>query len=307
MKSLGVLTLACLLLTVTAEAQTDADKALVASLAPEKLRRPDLPNRPDIPWYVYKRADLDGSGRQDYIIGAYMNGFQTIVRVIRPDAQKDPVVDETSDRLFLGDHVRIRLEDLDGDGKPEIIVSNGVRGGDATAWLFGWRDRHLVILGPTRTTGQGRYWVAWSQLENVEIGVDSNGKPELVSYKRGEAAHPILAPDTNGIYQPTAATVCFARHHLEQGEGYKHFSAEFTVSPQSRLTISVVNGERDGRHRSSGPLYLNGQILVSSELLKNGARAFTIPALSGTERVNLLVVRTSEPDADITVTVTLDP
>jgi hypothetical protein len=295
--------LACLLLTVTAEAQTDTDKALVASLVPERLRTPNLP---DLPRYVYKRADLDGSGRQDYIIAAY-DGVRSALRVIRPGAQKDLVVDETSDRLFLGPDMRIRLEDLDSDGKPEIIVSNGVRGGDGTAWLFGWRDRHLVILGPTRTTGQTPYRVLWSQLEHVEIGADNNGKPELVSYKRGETMHPILARDADGIYRPTAATVCFARHHLEQAEGYKGFSAEFTASPQSRVRISVVNGDSDGHHRTSGPLYLNGQILVSSELLNNSARAFTIPVLSGTERVNLLVVRTSEADADITVTVTLDP
>lgn len=306
MEPLGVLTLACLLLTVTAEAQTDTDKALVASLAPARLRRPDLPNRPDIPSYVYYRADLDGSGAQDYIVAAY-SAVRSVVRVIRPDMQKDPVVDETSDQLMMGRNLDLRLEDLDGDGKPEIIVSNGVRGGDGTTWLFGWRDRHLVILGPTRTTGQAWYRVLWSQLEHVELGADNNGKPELVSYKHGETVHPILARDADGIYRPTAATVCFARHHLEQAEGYKGFSAEFTASPQSRVTISVVNGDRDGHHRTSGPLYLNGQILVSSELLKDSARAFTIPVLSGTEPVNLLVVRTREADADITVTVTPDP
>src|SRR6202008_1190202 len=66
-------------------------------------------------------ADLDGKGVNQYLVAAYTNGFSAVVRVIRKSTAT--VVDEPPFVLMLGIFPRVRLIDLEGNGRADVVVT----------------------------------------------------------------------------------------------------------------------------------------------------------------------------------------
>ncbi|HEV2718480.1 MAG TPA: VCBS repeat-containing protein, partial [Thermoanaerobaculia bacterium] len=117
-----------LLLAIAAPAQTP-DEGIVRDFWPSRLGK-DVEKLFD-----FARADLDGTGRGDYIVAIYGNS-PCVVRVLRAAGGAPSLVAEAAPDAMGGHAPRLRLVDLDGDGRPEIVAAFATITGGEVTWIF---------------------------------------------------------------------------------------------------------------------------------------------------------------------------
>lgn len=265
-------------------AQMSNDENIVATAFP-----PDLATPGGLRLYIYERADLDGVGSKDYVVAVYSNGFQGAVRVLR---LAGGVIDETHYRLMSGHVPLLRLIDVDGDGKPEIIAGFATMGAEAT-WPFRWSEGRLSLIGPSVVAfGDVRPLLMHVSL----LDIDGDGKLEMVHWVPGEPVHQVLKLTGDGTYRTTARKVLYANRFVRHGDDPETYTAQFRNEAGSPLTITIVNGDIYGKHRASdGSLYLNGKQILFHDDINEHTGTFTIPAVS-TSTANEIEMELTGPD-----------
>lgn len=96
----------------------------------------------------FTRADLAGSGKFDFVVAAYMVRFGGRLRVLRQVSGKLQLAGdvEPSDDIDFGNVIQMRLEDIDNDGKPEVVIENYGSRTDYGLDVFKWTGHSLVSL-----------------------------------------------------------------------------------------------------------------------------------------------------------------
>jgi len=150
---------------------SDSDQKIVDSFFPQKLiddaaRDEAAGGYPLVKFSAFATADLDRTGRQDFIVAAYSNGFLGAVRLLKRVPSGAVLVDEPDQPMMGGVFPAVRMIDLDGDGISEAIVSFSPPGsatGFAAEWIFKWIPPKLVFMGPPADDPQPDAEEWWSR------------------------------------------------------------------------------------------------------------------------------------------------
>jgi hypothetical protein len=265
--------MAVLLISIAAAAATqsrDEDQRLVDSLFPQALAERGRPHLSS-----FQRADFDGNGAENYIVAAYGNGVANQVRVIRT-FRGVKVVDESDVRLGL--IPRVELEDMDGDGIPEVFVDLA-----GMTWAFRWRNGHLLPLTPCEF--EGHCCVTLGRVERLDL--DGDGILELIESR----SHEVLRKEPDGCYVRSGSSLLAAKQVYRYRDW--RFPSEncwFKTTPGSSIRIAIVNGDLDGESRMTAVVKLNGKAIVAADDPRWENRTFVIDTISGSDVINNLEV-----------------
>jgi|GEM_PF-2806846 len=281
----------CLLVAVasTVVAETPADENLVVSVFPAPLIDGAAPHL-----YSFERADLDGTGKADTIVAAYSNGIRGTVRLIRAGA----VIAETKYPLMFGISPSVRLVDLDGDGKPEIIAAFATMGGGSLTWPLKWKDGALTMVGPSTALPDGNIYTNLGTVEPLDL--DGDGRVELLTRtheKSGVAMH-VYKIGIDGKFALQPSKLVYAASMTRKAGLPDVGSTAFKSAPGAPLTIRVANGDM------SGTLYLNGRELQFPRDFQKTADGFTVAVNGSDNGMNTLEMKTDGQEGTrMTVTV----
>jgi hypothetical protein len=276
------------------------DEQIVASLFPASLLNDPTfhGHEVDFKQYDFVRADLDGTGSADYLVVAYYNGIHDEVRVIRAVAGSAPSVAADLGLKYIGSAPgHISLADLDGDHKPEILLSIPLPRGSQD-WLLKWSPGALKLFGPTKTDRSGRTFTDLYALRLVDV--DGDGIPELlVPNNEGFKVYHFGA--TGYVVAPTVITT----YHLVRTSGDPDALATgLVVNKPGAYVVTIVNGDAAGNHRSTAAyVEVNGTVLFPESAFKKADRTLTanVPLKDTNE---LYVELRGTPGSELTVTIT---
>ncbi|HJV21300.1 MAG TPA: VCBS repeat-containing protein [Holophagaceae bacterium] len=145
-------------------------------------------------------ADLDGDGRPDIITGTgkYVDsgtepGFASVSLQTTPGTFGSPA------RYTVGgDPAALAVGDLNGDGRPDLVVANAASG---TVSVYFQTAGHTFALAATLDTG------ALTPLD-VAIGdLDQDGRPDIAVATSGASVAQIFLQTAPGVFQATPVSV----------------------------------------------------------------------------------------------------
>jgi hypothetical protein len=282
-------------------AAPSTDEQIVASFFPSSLlndrgrRGHDL----DTKEYNFVRADLDGTGSLDYIVVAYYNGLHDEVSVIRATTTAAPAVAADLGLSYIGGALAtIEVIDLDGDHKPEIHLSIPL-GAGTQDWLLKWSAGALKLFGPTEKDPDGRVFTQLSGLRLVDI--DGDGVPELL-VPNGLAG--LREYRYTGTGYVTAPPVVVTYHIVRTTGDPDALDTGIVVERAGAYVLTIVNGDRDGNHRSTAAyVAVNGEAIFPEGAFKKADRTLTA-RVSLKETNELYVELSGAPGSELTVTIT---
>jgi len=246
-------------------------------------------------------ADLDGTGTTDYVVAVYCNSVSGNVRVLRAGVG---VIAQTNYPAMGGMYPKLRLVDLTGDGRPEIVASFTAMHGDET-WILNWQQRSLVSIAPTKTLDNG---VVNSVLGTSDFfDVDGDGLPEILVMTDGDPGDPpkdVVYKLGSGRFAPTGTSLLYANRFV-RGKGEPEiFTAVIRAVTGQKVQIKVVNGDGAGDNvATSGELWFNGKQLLGPNDFKKKSRLFTLQATAA-ELNEIEVDLEGKPGSEVTVSVT---
>jgi hypothetical protein len=241
-------------------------------------------------------GNLDGAGHAIYLVAAYGNGLDGRIRVFKLDAAGARLATESKVLGMGGFGAQVDLEDLDGDGKPEVIARFGGDGNRSSAWVLKWNGTQLSSITPV-STADG---VPVSELMDA-VFEDLDGSGTLYAVVGGigglESGGP---PTANGVMRSSTYKLVNGQFVPAQ-EFFYATRVGGTQSPLSdtfslgRLDVAyrlrVSNGDATGKNRvSNGEISVNDATLISKGDFDRNPRVLTAtfqPRRSNTIRVNI--------------------
>jgi len=201
---------------------------------------------------------------RDQLIAAYSNGDDGVVRayaVTRSGALN--LLAESAPRGMGGGDCEVNLLDIDGDGRPEVIVSFGSVRGNSMDWVFQWTGNALVNSGPTVMMAGG---IGATDLTNTTfIDILGDGTKQAISI--GESPPPPDGspplPDklfryVNGAFVEEPFPV------VEGGTAYPPSMTTYVVIPKEvtgPFALFIRSGGREKRWQEIEVL-LNGKRII---------------------------------------------
>lgn len=282
-------------------AQTSTD-AIVRQFYPQSLVQ-EVDRQDLLRLYTFQPADLDGTGHADYLVCVYFNGFNDVLRVLRVKDGVGSVVTDATVLPRIGGHLgSVTLVDLDGDGKPEILLNiPGPRSSEN--WILKWSNGQLSLIpGTTKADSRGRPRTLLTSVELLDI--DGDGLPEILSNTAGEARKPVtdVYKYVNGICVRLPEFVFRWRVARTTGE-QDEYDTTFLVAAPGDYVLRVVNGDSRGSNQvTSGEIDLNDDTVVAKSELKKQNRLITVPVKLDAENEIYIALR-GTPGGEITVSV----
>ena len=287
MKKHGLLIVFCLWPMIAAAQATD--EAIVDSFYPPALiadfadfATPDMTLTRSA---SFAAADLDGTGRQEYLVAAYTNSRRGAVLVLKKSGSSATVVDAPDLAAMGGHSMRVELIDIDGDGRPEIVVAgHGMH--DETDWIFKWSAGHLVLFGPTEET----HGVVAPSIINADFAdLDGDGVLEIIGGSMLGAARPdgtyepsepftVYSLKDGGFVKSSSPVAWYAEFLRDKGTPNTFSQTVMVKQPSASWQLRVANGGDKGKNAvTAGTVTLNGQVVVAPDDLKWKSQKFTIP------------------------------
>jgi len=220
------------------------------------------------------RADLDGTGTANYIVAV----SDDRVRVLKTGGGTATVVAESAPDTMIGSNPRLRLVDLDGDGRPEIVASYPTPRASESTWIFHWTGRGLTNIGPTVTVGPRH--ITHSILGLVEFfDIDGDGVPELVEFDREAKDIRIRKRSSDGAFKVVRNQVAYINRYQRHTAEPELFSGVFDATPGQVLEVTVIVEKTV----TGGDLHVNGHLVFGSSDFK---KARLLKRTIKTEAVN---------------------
>ncbi len=260
----------------TAEAGSEENsEAKLRALTPEHLieearRIGDGRGNPKRINILFSRADLDGTGKFDFIVALYnMAGAGGAVRVLRQvGGQLTVAGDQDSSILVGGGRPVLELVDVDNDGIPEVSVIGFGMQTHYTLNVFEWTGESLRLLTVQGATGTGD-----AGLEDT----DDDGVLEIVR-----------PPDCSGVKPTQPLSDCIGPYRVYKFNGTE-FQLAFTspVDPTGVISPTGENlevfGDRALMNPETFPLALIRQALQKAQG-EGGVVTVRLGNLSGAEQ-----------------------
>lgn len=225
-------------------------------------------------YFAYVDADLDGTGTKNYIVAVYSNGYLGEIRILKKQGSNAMVVASTSpwSPRMSGIVPTVRIQDVDGDGRPEVIASfSNMNGATTTDWIWKWDGTALHCISPALygvdfvdLTGNGKL----SAISNDETGqTTSSGFPlDTAIYNL-----------VNGKFVRTGTSYMFSYFRRYKGPPHR-VTQQFAVSnPSGQYELTIVNGGGTNKLVSSATVQLNGTTVASQKDFNQQAKVIKIP------------------------------
>jgi hypothetical protein len=240
---------------------------------------------------VSELADLDGSGKR-LIVAGYCNGSAGGVRILSPKAGGSVIATAIPEAMVCRD-VSLRILDLDGDRRPEIIAIASQQRGLPATWVFRWRGNALTLLGEHPDGSDATFTDA------TFVVLDEKGSIGIVDHRSSDRLFTI----TNGVLHKVAelaAAAIFVRQRAQPTD--QHFDFAVTNTDVLRDVV-VINGDVDGSARvSNATVSLNGVVLLRTSAFKQRVLTLTPPV--GLSATNTITVKIDgRPGGQLTVLV----
>jgi hypothetical protein len=256
---------ASLFLTVSALAQAtvSADENLVRQFYPPQLG----PSGGEL--YDFARADLDGTGKADYLVAVYCGNPPGVVRAWKVSGGTAAFMSEIAPETMGGHFPRLRLVDLDGDGRPEIVAAFATIGGSERTWIFKWSGSALTVFGPTVTNGRQK--LVRSVLGLIDFfDIDGDGVTDIVENDRIAQVKHVWKLSSNGQYALSPGQLLYVNRFERHTSDPELFTAVFPAAPGQKFEVTVVIGDGKGAHLPvAGDLFVNGRQLFGPEDFRN--------------------------------------
>ncbi len=247
-------------------------------------------------------ADLDGTGRADYVVAAYANGISATVRLLKRANTGATLVDEPPG-TFAGAHASLRLLDIDGDHKPEVLVRFSGPQARSADYVFQWRAGKLVVISPTR---DGASVIGDAVYEDL----DGDGKLDIIA---GGASTDTMTiyHYANGSFTMDGTALFYGTFRREKGAPVARQRTITVDRSDIPYILRVVNGENGKNRVSSAEIRLNGALLAGPDqfsqqvatfdvspvtLLPSNVLAVTVRSAPGSV-LSVLILRGPEPHA----------
>lgn len=227
---------------------------------------------------AFANADLDGTGLASYIVAAFSNGVAGAVSVLAKRGNAAVAVAAPRYPLMVGFSPTITLRDLDGDGRPEIIVSFLSAGGNRAEWVFKWNGISLTsIADEVDEHGDASAVI----VDGMYIDLNGDGVLEIITPEDFDA-HDTSGPLDYDVYSLVGGKYrltrtlsfigTFARPDSSDADTEsvtKHFAVR---NPATAYDMTIVNGDDDGSHRvTSADIFVNG-VRVAPALSRGDGR-----------------------------------
>jgi len=307
MPALRIAVFAGLLFAVAASAQTGGDDTLVMQFYPSALTSESvadfgLGGPPPFTAYDYRYANLDGPGSQQYIVAAFSNGFSGRVAVLRKQGSSAMQVAAPDFPLMGGVRPTVALYDVEGDGKPEVLISFTAARGSSADWLLKWDGSTLRSIGPAVQDAQGN--IATSLVEADFVDINGDGILEIINAPETTNGVFQVFKLSNGSYENAGVTIdayyTFARGSGAPKNEVRTFSVANHTAPH---LVTIVNGDITGLNRvSSAVIRLNGVSIAGPERFSQKVLNITIP-VSVTGSNTLEVELRSEPGSQLSIAI----
>jgi hypothetical protein len=235
------------------------------------------------------RTDLDGSGKQNYLVCVYTDTENGALRIVRTDSQAPMIAAEAPRGQMRGSMPGIRLIDLDNDRKPEIIVDFMVGRGYENNWIYKWTGSGVRVLNPSSQSGKVK---SFGPIEFLSLTDD--GRLAVVTQ---QPTLSVVGKDRKAIEQPTQSfllgptglipgDVITHQRVFERSSGQPEVITEsFSVKDLTKsyvLKIVDLNLSKPdlGPLLSSVEVSLNGKQIIGPNSFKPGVRnkVISIPA-----------------------------
>jgi hypothetical protein len=306
---------ASLIVACGANGQSTADEDLVKQFFPERLTTQSASieargGPKPVQHWTYRLADLDGSGKTDFLAAAYTNGFSGAVRIIRKTASGGTLVADPQLDIH-GVQPDLELEDLDGDLRPEIIASFSSPNGGTAKWVFKWTGATLTFLGPSIVV-RGKEQTALGNAAFEDL--DGDGISEILDPPAtGEMSEDgsKTAPDTatvyslrNGKYVKTADLNFFATFVRAAGKPALQHD-EFSISQTNRTyELHIDNGSKRAKAAvDSAIVKLNGVVIADERQFSENTTEIVVRPLSLQSTNTLDVLLRGNPGSRLTILV----
>ncbi len=267
--------------------------------------------------FAYADADLNGTGRSDFIVAAYSNGFSVAVVVLAKRGNSAIEVASPSFPLMGGIEPSVRPLDVDHDGRQEVVVSfSSARGLDAD-WVLKWDRTTLYAIGPVEVDADGNEDTVLSEAAFIDLDGDGTldivASPEFDPMKESSVDTFRVFTLFNGRYVPSRTLnffETFARPAATEGkreakdddsdseaqrtreadeqkglEGDEHSERPentvrtFGVADATvPYMMTIINGDETGTHQiRSAEIELNGIVVAELNVFAQHERTVTIP------------------------------
>jgi hypothetical protein len=282
--------LACAISAVSnrlwAQSENVALRALVDRFYPAERLNPGSASERFACYQVLEATPL---GEPALVIAAYTDRSAGAIRVLRRNASGafEVAGDNPAGWVLPGSDCRIRLEDLDFDGRQEALVYFlGLRA--SSGWILGWDGTTLVNLTPTRSEGARQSSLL---LGPTVYDLEHNGSLRIVALREVERPGPgeqprnpafvyRLGPSGLQMEKGILAVMGFRADVDPRGNLRAFRLTQDSVPP---WTLKVINGDRSGRNRVTGAtLQLNNREVLGPREINEGTEFVTtvLPSLS---------------------------
>jgi len=279
-----------------------------------------LASTQDYPWWTpddrlssFVVVEQFPDGNPKTIVAGYTNSVDGAVLVIQAQLDGEYNVVSEPTGLDLGG-VGVTVEPLviDQSGLPTVEVSFSSFRANTGDWIFRWDGSKLVNLTPTKSDEDGTKYTLLVLATYVDL--DHDGLLEAIS--QHNYPPPVVdtgeLPDAEAsVYKLTPNGYVLDRPLLSFNEFFRKTSAPVTETYEFSLlknsvgpyVLKITNGERDGSNRlSSGQIVLNGVVVVTANMLNQGAEFLSVP-VSLQPHNTLLVTLAAKPKGHIAIVV----
>ncbi len=321
MKEGGVMTrfwLLFLIVFTSAHVQAASDQDLARMFYPPALTTwiRDHPGLGELQQWNAAPADLDRSGNPNYLVVAYSNGHIGRLRVIKKTPSGPVLVSDPDSPALYETHPLLRLLDLNGDGKPEIIATYHIGNhGESAAWIFTWTGNALQTLNPPDPE-RTNIVIAFRALDFVDFNGD--GTLEVVEPTDEYGVHVEFAtPEErqsvvpnrscnvyqlgNGRYVSTERTATYYGHFARTKGTPAPSDESFSAKP-GKYVLRIANGEQGKNLVDSAEIQLNGLVILPPAAFNNQRAVITVP-VTLREQNTLRVELRSAPGSTLRVVI----
>ncbi len=287
--------------------QQASQRALVEQFFPQRLSARDAEARakyggPSSRQSAFVAADLDRTGKPQYLVAAYTADEMAAIRVLKVTDNSAALVDEPNLCPFGGRDPEVSLINLDRSGNPAVLVSllAGNRG-EEMQWVFKWDGSALKSIGP----GKDDQGLSCTDLFDADfVDLDGDGILEIVN-SQGTSRWEIEAgaPETyevykliEGAYKLSGMFEYFGGFPVPIAPPPPQFRTKRFVAsaPGSPYIMTIANGNgRDEPPVQSAQILLNGEAVTTPGQISQTVRSLKIPVT--VKAKNTVVVNVSGP------------
>ena len=259
-----------------APSRRQAEQALVDRFSPSSLTET-----------VFLEADLNGTGRKEFLVAVYYVYAEIALRVLKMDGGSASLAAEAKNCIIAGMFPEITLVDLDRSTHPAIVVTTTQNHGEKVRFLFRWDAAELDPFGTWESESSGGR-ISFSLLNDAYfVDLDGDGALEIVNPPEFEAYHPgdnepekprqydVYKIGAKG-YEPAAVFEGFDQ--FLGGPPKPQANTFLASSPGAAYRMTIANGDgRDVPPVTGAEIRLNGELVAGPEKVNANHRYLTIP------------------------------